>query len=569
MSIERKIEEHLIEQGHLTPARMAEVRAMQAERGCSLGEAIARLKAGDPSVALKATADVLGLPFLDKLPSDEIDYELVARIPSAYARKHQIVCYKRDGDTLVLALSDPTAYQAIDDMRLFLGDEIRAVVVPSTEISSAINMAIDRAGRNVEKQVDELEDLAMEGGAIEDDFLADIGESEDDEAPIIRLVNTLIFQAAKDKASDIHIEPFENEIAVRFRIDGVLYEIIKPPKRFHASIISRVKILAGLNIAEKRLPQDGRIRVKLLGKDLDIRTSVIPTAFGERVVMRLLDKSSVRLDLEELGLHTSQLSKLHKLINKKHGIILVTGPTGSGKTTTIYACLVRLNRPDRNILTVEDPIEYQLKGIGQMQVQPKINLTFANGLRSFLRQDPDIIMVGEIRDLETADIAIHASLTGHLVLSTLHTNDAAGAVTRLLDMGIEPFLVSSSLMAVVAQRLVRVVCPVCREPHDPTPEELGEIGLTPERAAGRTIYRAVGCPECQHRGYTGRIAIMEILTVSEAVRNLILKNASAGQIKQQAVAEKMESMRDDGARKVLDGKTTIEEVLAVTQDDVE
>ena len=568
MNLERRIEQVLLARGYVTAAQMDEVRASQTERGGTLAEAMARVKGIEPNAALRATAEILDLPFAERLAPDGIDWELVARVPSAFARRHQVVCYGRENGALLVASAEPLDYASLDDVRVFLGEEIRAVVVPPAEVTAGVNMAIDRAGRNVEDQVSSLEDLEHEG-EIEDDLLADIGEDEDEEAPIIRLVNSLIFQAAKEKASDIHIEPFEEELSVRFRIDGVLYEITKPPKRFHNSIITRVKILAQLNIAEKRLPQDGRIRVKLLGKDIDIRTSVIPTAFGERVVMRLLDQSSVRLDLEQLGFFPDQLDAIAKLIHKKHGIVLVTGPTGSGKTTTLYAALSQINTPDKNILTVEDPIEYQIRGIGQMQVQPKINLTFANGLRSFLRQDPDIIMVGEIRDSETADIAIHASLTGHLVFSTLHTNDAAGAVARLLDMGIEPFLVSSSLVAVIAQRLVRVLCMECREPYSPTKEELAEIGLDPATAARRTIYRIAGCPACQHRGYRGRTAIYEILQVTDEVRNQILKHTDASHIRQQAIAEGMKTLRDDGARKVLEGITSIEEVLSVTQEDAE
>jgi general secretion pathway protein E len=568
MNLERRIEDVLLARGWLSTEQLRDVRAAQAERGGSLAEAMARVKGLDPDLVLRATAEILGLPYLEKLPADRIEWDLVAKVPGPFARRHLVVCYGRENGSLLVATAAPLDFAALDDVRLFLDAEVRAVVVPPAEITAVVNTAIDRAGRNVEDQVDKLEDLEHEG-EIEDDLLADIGEDEDAEAPIIRLVNSLIFQAAKEKASDIHIEPFENEIAVRFRIDGVLYEITKPPKRFHNSIITRVKILAQLNIAEKRLPQDGRIRVKMLGKDIDIRTSVIPTAYGERVVMRLLDKTAVRLDLEELGFHAEQLRTIEKLIRKSHGILLVTGPTGSGKTTTLYAALSRINTPDKNILTVEDPIEYQLKGIGQMQVQPKINLTFANGLRSFLRQDPDIIMVGEIRDAETADIAIHASLTGHLVFSTLHTNDAAGAVARLLDMGIEPFLVSSSLVAVIAQRLVRVLCPECRAPYAPTAEELAEIGLSAHEAVGRQVYHPTGCPACLNRGYRGRTAIYEILLVSDEVRNQILKHTDASHIRRQAVAEGMKTLRDDGARKVLEGVTSIEEVLAVTQEDAE
>jgi general secretion pathway protein E len=358
---------------------------------------------------------------------------------------------------------------------------------------------------------------------------------------------------------------------VRFRVDGVLQEVIRPPKRFQNSIISRVKIMGGLNIAEKRLPQDGRIRIKLAGRDIDIRLSTTPTVYGERVVMRLLDKSAVLLDLAEIGMDKAQLGIIESLIHRSHGIILVTGPTGSGKTTTLYAALSKINRPDLNIMTIEDPVEYQLKGISQTPVNAKIELTFANGLRSFLRQDPDVIMVGEIRDLETAEIAIQASLTGHLVFSTVHTNDAAGAVTRLVDMGVEPFLVASSLMGVLAQRLVRVLCKECRKAYVPTAEELKEVGLTTAKvreATGGMIYKPVGCAACNQTGYRGRNGIYEMMLVDDDVRQLILKNVDSGTIKKTAVAKGMLTLMDDGASKVLMGVTSIAEVLSVTQEDM-
>jgi general secretion pathway protein E len=388
-----------------------------------------------------------------------------------------------------------------------------------------------------------------------------------DEAPIIRLVNSTMFQAVKDRASDIHIEPFERDLEIRYRIDGIMYKILSPPKRFQSSIISRVKIMAGLNIAEKRLPQDGRIGIKIAGRDVDIRVSVIPTAHGERVVLRLLDKSTSLLNLEDIGLTAEERQTMLHLIQLSHGIVLVTGPTGSGKTTTLYAALNRINSPDKNIITIEDPIEYQLKGIGQMQVNPKINLTFANGLRSILRQDPDVIMVGEIRDAETAEIAIHASLTGHLVFSTLHTNDTSGAVARLVDMGIEPFLVSSSVVAIIAQRLVRCICPHCREAHTPTPEELAKLGFK-TGTSRPTFYRAVGCAECRRTGYHGRTGIYEILLIDDEIRQMILSKVDSGRIKNRAIEKGMRTLRDDGARKVVSGVTTMEEILRVTQEDM-
>jgi general secretion pathway protein E len=383
------------------------------------------------------------------------------------------------------------------------------------------------------------------------------------------LVNSLLFQAVKDRASDIHIEPFERDLTVRFRIDGILYDIISPPKRFQPIIISRVKVMAGMNIAEKRLPQDGRIRIRLAGKDVDIRVSTVPTAFGERVVMRLLDRSETILQLNELGLVGRKHELVSSLIKQSHGILLVTGPTGSGKTTTLYAALSKINTVDKNIITIEDPIEYQLHGVGQIQVNPKIELTFANGLRSILRQDPDVIMVGEIRDVETAKISIQAALTGHMVFSTLHTNDSCGAVTRLLDMGIEPFLVSSSVVGVMAQRLVRRVCQACREPYRPTLEELRQLNLSTDSLEGATVFRpGAGCADCKQTGYRGRTGIHELLLVDDDVRNLIMKAADSATIRRAAQAKGMNSLREDGAEKILAGQTTAEEVLRVTQEDL-
>jgi general secretion pathway protein E len=437
-------------------------------------------------------------------------------------------------------------------------------------IVDAINGIYDRAVNEAEQLVGEMEAQDLQSLAHELEEPQDLLDV-DDEAPIIRLVNSLLFRAAKERASDIHIEPMERELLVRFRIDGVLQEIIKPPKRYQNSIVSRVKVMGQLNIAEKRLPQDGRIRIKLAGRDIDIRLSTIPCTFGERIVMRLLDKNTTLLDLTDIGMGVDTMRGMDQVIRRSHGIILVTGPTGSGKTTTLYAALSRINTPDLNILTVEDPVEYQLRGISQMAINPKIGLSFAAGLRSFLRQDPDVIMVGEIRDRETAEIAIQASLTGHLVFSTVHTNDAASAITRLVDMGVEPFLVASSLMAVMAQRLVRRVCPHCRESYRPTAEELKEVALTPEavaRAGNPTIYRAKGCDACGGTGYRGRTGIYELLLVDDDIRQLTLKNVDSSTIKRTGVQKGMLTLLDDGARKVLAGETTLAEVLSVTQEDI-
>ncbi|MBZ0271440.1 type II secretion system ATPase GspE [bacterium] len=561
----KRIGEILIETGVLNEDAVQKVLETQKEKGGLFGEIAIRQKVATEAQVLQGLARQFEMPYEDVIKAEDVDLHLVARIPITYAKRNFILPLREEGECILVACANPLEFEVLDDLRLFLGGELRAVLSTQGMIFDTINVVYDRAKETTDEVMGELEEeRATESFDL--DQITDIIDVTDEDAPIIRLINHLMYRAVKERASDIHIEVFENDVIVRFRIDGVLYEIMRPPRRFHNAIASRIKIMAKLNIAEKRIPQDGRIRIKIAGKDIDIRTSIIPTAYGERVVMRLLDKSQVRLDLEALGLDARKLAVVKDLISRPHGIILVTGPTGSGKTTTLYASLVRLNKPDVNILTVEDPIEYQIQGIGQMQVNPKIDLTFASGLRSFLRQDPDIILVGEIRDLETAEIAIQASLTGHLVFSTLHTNDSASAFTRLVDMGVEPFLVSSSLIGVVAQRLVRVLCPRCKEKYDPTAEELAKIGLKPSDVKG-AMFRPTGCPNCTNTGYADRTAIYEILRMSERIQHLILANADANAIKRAAVEEGMSTLRMDGARRVLQGDTSIEEVMRVTSED--
>ena len=444
------------------------------------------------------------------------------------------------------------------------------MVAPVEVIAEAINRAYDQASTTrphdlmIDLEEERLEAVASELASEPRDLL-----ESDDAAPIIKLVNGLLSQAVKDRASDIHVEVFERDLVIRFRVDGMMYDVLSPPKRFHAAIASRIKVMSGLNIAEKRLPQDGRIRVRIAGRDIDIRVSTIPTAFGERIVLRLLDRGQavVDINLDHLGFSGDNLGRIDRLIRQSHGIILATGPTGSGKTTTLYACLSRINSPEKNIITIEDPIEYQLQGVGQMQVNPKIDLTFANGLRSILRQDPDVIMVGEIRDSETAEIAIQAALTGHLVFSTLHTNDSFGALTRLVDMEIEPFLVSSSVLAVLAQRLVRVVCPDCREAYPPPETELARIGLRLSHLHG-PIYKPRGCRNCRNTGYRGRMAIQELMIMDDEVRGLVMRKADSATIRRACTSHGMKLLRQDGAERILAGQTTIEELLRVTQEDI-
>ncbi len=546
--------------------QIREALSLQKEKGGRLGEILVRMRAAKEGEVLEALSLQFGLPYLPDLLPAQVDPVLLAKIPIGFAKRYEILPIRKENGHVMMAAANPLHLAALDDTRALLGCDVRAVLVPAKVILSCINQVYDRASDTAQQVIEDLSAESLDLLASELQEPVDLLEATD-EAPIIRLVNSTMFQAVKDRASDIHIEPFERDLEIRYRIDGIMYKILSPPKRFQSSIISRIKIMAGLNIAEKRLPQDGRIGIKIAGRDVDIRVSVIPTAHGERVVLRLLDKSTSLLNLEDIGLTAEERQTMLHLIQLSHGIVLVTGPTGSGKTTTLYASLNRINSPDKNIITIEDPIEYQLKGIGQMQVNPKINLTFANGLRSILRQDPDVIMVGEIRDAETAEIAIHASLTGHLVFSTLHTNDTAGAITRLVDMGIEPFLVSSSVVAIVAQRLVRCICPHCRQSYTPTPEELAKLGFKTETMRP-TFYRAVGCAECRRTGYHGRTGIYEILLIDDEIRQMILSKMDSGRIKTRSIEKGMRTLRDDGARKVVSGVTTMEEILRVTQEDM-
>jgi general secretion pathway protein E len=512
-----------------------------------------------PPEGLEATAERLGISCLNVISTGDVDSGLLARVPLSFARSNSILPLTEHEGAIRVAIAGPTALLALDELRLTFGKPVEAVLVPAAVLTDAINHAYAGMSGTAREVLQELEgeDLSTIATEFSDPKdLLDLG----DEAPVIRLLNSILSEAVKERSSDIHIEPYERDLLVRFRIDGLLYEKLSPPKVIQEALISRVKIMAGLNIAEKRLPQDGRIRVRVAGRDVDIRVSIIPTFYGERAVLRLLDKKKGILSLADIGLGEQGVQTMERMLARTSGIILVTGPTGSGKSTTLYASLNRVNSSEKNIITIEDPIEYQIKGIGQIQVNPKIELTFASGLRSILRQDPDIIMVGEIRDAETAEIAIQASLTGHLVLSTLHTNDAATAVTRLVDMGIEPFMIASSLSAVVAQRLVRVICPHCREAYKPVEEHAG-ITL-PD-----TLYRGRGCDACLGMGTMGRTAIYEIMPIDQELCSMIIRRSHAGEIKEYAVSRGMKTLRDDGLARAAAGITTIEEVLRVTQDD--
>jgi len=490
-------------------------------------------------------------------------FDEIRDIPIQYFKRMCLVPLEKEDEWLTVALNDPLHCQAADELARRLGCKGARMVVSSTrEILSAINILFDQSNDDAEKMVQDLGEYQLD-----DHVFSEIEEAEDlmdvnHEAPIIRLVNIILTQALKNRASDIHIEPYQKAIKVRFRVDGILHEVYDLPKRIHPHIVSRIKVMASLDIAEKRLPQDGRMKIRVADRPIDIRVSIIPMAFGERIVLRLLDKTVSLLGLGDMGMPERELAVFEKLIQKNGGIILVTGPTGSGKTTTLYASLNRINSKEKNIITIEDPIEYELKGVGQIQVNPKTDLTFERGLRSILRHDPDIIMIGEIRDLDTVEIAIQASLTGHLVFSTLHTNDAAGALTRLADMGVEPFLVASSLLGVVAQRLVRTICPECKEKYRPEEQTAQGYGFT----NNDVLYQGRGCSSCMGSGYVGRSGIFELLVIDNEIRHLITSGADSVTMKEAAMKKGMASLFEDGLRKVKAGVTTLNEVLRVTQE---
>jgi len=506
---------------------------------------------------------------LSRLSDDLVDAERVLHFTLQVLRSGPILPLKVMPDAanpVAVSEEGEWPWELLDDCRRMFGAEVQPVMVPKDAVLMALNQVFDMASASAEQMV---EDLGGDDLSRELEEVGDLLESEDD-APVIRLVNTLISQALKERASDIHVEPFETRVLVRFRIDGVLHTIVHPPKGVQAAVTSRVKVMAGLDIAEKRHPQDGRFRVRIAGREVDVRVSLLPTAHGERVVMRLLDRGSAMLTLPELGMSPPQLELMQEVVTAPHGIVLVTGPTGSGKSTTLYAALMEVDRKNRNVMTIEDPIEYQIEGVGQMQVQPKIGVTFAAGLRSILRQDPDIVMIGEIRDLETAEIAIQASLTGHLVFATLHTNDSLSAILRLQDMGLEPYLIASSLNMVQAQRLVRRLCPHCRVRRRAKKGDWKMLDVSrKDYAEVKYIYDAGGCEQCMQTGYIGRIAIYEMARVSEDMRNAIHANKGLPEMRQIARAENMLTLRQDVARHVAAGVTSIEEVLRVTMQDVD
>ncbi len=508
----------------------------------------------------KAYAEQFSIPFIELITERMADPELLAKIPLKFLREH-VVMPIRYADHVTIVTADPSDFQPVDELTLLLGGDVRSAVATRSHLIDAINRYYPLEG--TKQMIAELEEeKEMEGidlGAIQEEDILGMAN----EAPIIKLVNHILYQAVKRGASDIHIEPFEKELRVRYRIDGVMYTAFMPPKRAQAALTSRIKIMANMNIAEKRIPQDGRIQIKIADKPIDIRVSALPVAFGERIVMRLLDKTKTFGALGKLGFSDRDYAIIERSISQPNGIILITGPTGSGKTSTLYAILSNLNSPEVNIVTVEDPVEYQMAGIGQVQVKESIGLTFAAALRSILRQDPDIIMIGELRDQETAQIAIQAALTGHLVLSTVHTNSAAATITRLIDMGIEPFLIASTIIAVVAQRLVRQLHDKCKRAYRPTPAALKRLPIDPSEIDKLVFYEPVGCEECMHTGYKGRLAIFEIMVMTQPIARLTLERSDTALIQAQAVKDGMTLLVQDGLRKIKEGVTTIEEVLAV------
>jgi general secretion pathway protein E len=524
-----------------------------------IGEILVEKKFATKKDIARALAQQVSVDFVEKITEQMVDTQMLGKVPLKFLRKHVVIPIIFEGRKTIVT-SDPRDLQPLDNIALLLAGDVNYAVSAPEVITDAINKYYPfEAEKEMMEELKEEKEEEIDLAAIEEKDILEMAH----EAPIVKLVNHMLYQAVKEEASDIHIEPFEKELRVRYRIDGVMYQKVLPPKRYQGAIVSRLKIMANLNIAEKRLPQDGRIEIKVGDKAIDIRVSILPCKFGERVAMRLLDKSQGVMDLEALNFSQRDYKIITKTIERPNGIFLISGPTGSGKTTTLYAILNKLNQPDVNIMTVEDPVEYTINGVSQVQVKEDIGLTFANVLRTFLRQDPDIILLGEIRDRETAQIATQAALTGHLVLSTIHTNNAPATITRLIDMEVEPFLIASSLICVMSQRLVRKLCDKCKQVYSPTQEMIRKIGLTAAQAASITFYNAVGCDECINTGYRGRLAIFEVMEVDDEIASLIVQRADASVIKRKALQQGMTTLGQDGLRYIKEGKTTIEEVLSV------
>lgn len=557
--VKDRIGDILVELGIITTEQLAECLQEQKATSKQLGQVLLERKYVTKADLARALAQQVGVVYIEKITEQMVDPAVLGKVPLKFLRQHTVIPIMFEGQKMI-ATANPRDLQPLDDIALLMSGEVLYGVTTDDVINEAINKYYPLETKEM------MEELRAEGEELE--LGADTLEDKDimemaNEAPIVKLVNHLLMQAAKEGASDIHIEPFERELRVRYRIDGDMYLRVTPPKRYQGAIVSRIKIMANMNIAEKRLPQDGRIQIKVADKQYDIRVSVLPSNFGERVVMRLLDKSKGVVDIEKLNLSERDYKVLSRVIQRPNGIILLSGPTGSGKTTTLYSILSRLNQPDVTIITVEDPVEYTMYGVNQVGVNEKAGLTFAVALRSILRQDPDVVLIGEIRDAETAQIATQAALTGHLVLSTIHTNSAPATVTRLLDMGIEPFLIASSLACVISQRLVRKLCEHCKEAYVPDKEMLERVGLKPEEAKHITFYRAVGCDECLKMGYKGRLAVFEIMEINDELAKLIVQRVDATIIRRKALEQGMTLLGTDGLRQIKAGLTTIEEIIAV------
>ncbi|NBU98230.1 MAG: type II secretion system protein GspE [Spirochaetia bacterium] len=552
--------EILVEDGIITEKELSESLKTQTKSHLPLGQIIQKKGIAGEIDILRALSKLHGMEFYEKLEFTNFD-DIFKNIPLKLIQKSKIVPFNYADEIVYIAITDPTDLHPMDDIKIFLkGFKVKFFLSPETEIDRIIHGHFDRTTADTKEMMDEM--VEGELGDLAENFNDDALDLSN-EAPIIKMVNVILSQAVTERASDIHIEPYEKSVIVRYRVDGILHKVLSPPKSYQAGIISRIKIMSNLNIAENRLPQDGRIKLKLAGKDIDIRVSTIPCQYGERVVMRILNKTDQKYSLNTMGLLPHILDKFRKIIYYPHGIILVTGPTGSGKSTTLYSALSELNTPERNIITCEDPVEYQFDGISQMQMQEKIGLTFATGLRAILRQDPDVVMVGEIRDEETARIAIQASLTGHLVFSTLHTNDAASAVTRLVDMGIEPYLITSTVLGFMAQRLVRVICKNCKKPFTPTDLELEPLNISRNELINGTLMRGEGCNLCMGTGYKGRMGIYELLVMNNQIKSVVLQGSDSTKINDVALSTGMEPLRQYGKMKVIQGFTTQDEVLRV------
>ncbi len=547
-----KLGQILIKNRIISQEQLEEALARQSESGESLGRVLIDMKMVSEGALTSILARQIGLKYVD-LANLDVDITATSLVDAEIARRYNLIPVGFNGDKLMVAMADPTNVFALDDIRIMTGMQIEPMVATKEDIVAAINRYC-HSGSEVDLSTEDIEGESKELGG---------EEAEADDAPIVKYVNLLISEGVNDRASDVHIEPMEHDVRVRFRIDGVLHEIRRNPKQIHSGVVARIKVMADMNIAEKRVPQDGRASVDIRGKAIDIRVASLPTIHGEKVVLRILDKSASLMSLEELGFSEDLLEVYSRSFSKPYGTIMVTGPTGSGKTTTLYATLNVLNSIRHNIITVEDPVEYRLPLINQVQVHYKAGLTFASALRSILRCDPDIVMIGEIRDPESAQIAIESALTGHLVLSTLHTNDAPSALTRLLEMGIEPFLIASAVDCVSSQRLARRLCERCREAYEPDPEFLLKVGFEWDNGQERILYKPRGCPACNNTGFKGRVGIYEVLEVSEAIEHLVARNAPHVEIAEMARSEGMRSMREEGFNRVREGLTSIEEVLRV------